>query len=272
MSNNITYLYKITNLNNGKMYIGMSNNPKARKKAHLGGTRQGSKELAKDLPGDFCWDIIDCGTRNYIANREIEEIKSNNTIRPFGYNISTGGEAGNTSEGVDAVKALFSAKEVEDIRHIIHAKIETKVNMAKRLGVCSGTIYDIVNGTTYKNVPGPTEAIGSGRGEDSGASKLKETDIIIIRKKYSEGVHQRELAKLFNVDAKSISSIVRGETWAHVAGPIVKKDKRKSPTIITEVLIDELKTLRVAGLSYQAISSETGLKRHIVSEYCRRLR
>ena len=62
----IHYLYKITNEENGKVYIGVTKNIKARFTAHLNG--YGSKELAKDLPGNFKCEILEKGVEKYIYN------------------------------------------------------------------------------------------------------------------------------------------------------------------------------------------------------------
>jgi DNA invertase Pin-like site-specific DNA recombinase len=55
------------------------------------------------------------------------------------------------------------------------------------------------------------------KGEEVWASKLTESNIIEIRKLYSEGETQRAIAPKFGVDYRTISKIVRRERWKHVA-------------------------------------------------------
>jgi hypothetical protein len=56
------------------------------------------------------------------------------------------------------------------------------------------------------------------RGSEQGLAKLCEQDILLIRRKYSAGARQIDLAKEFNVDQTSISRIVLYKSWKHVKG------------------------------------------------------
>jgi hypothetical protein len=53
------------------------------------------------------------------------------------------------------------------------------------------------------------------RGERSGNSKLKESDIIEIRKLYDMGYSQEKISIQFGVSQTTISSIMTGRTWFH---------------------------------------------------------
>ena len=55
------------------------------------------------------------------------------------------------------------------------------------------------------------------RGETNGQSKLREADVIKIRKLYREGKHlQRELGKIFGVDRITINDVIHNRTWKHI--------------------------------------------------------
>lgn len=55
------------------------------------------------------------------------------------------------------------------------------------------------------------------RGEKCCSSKLKDSDVLEIRKLYSTGLYKhRELQKMFNISLSQIGSITRRETWNHV--------------------------------------------------------
>jgi DNA-binding XRE family transcriptional regulator len=59
------------------------------------------------------------------------------------------------------------------------------------------------------------------RGEEQHASKLRESDVLRIRKMYATGrLTQEEIAQKFGVKKMCISKIVRRETWKHVDGAI----------------------------------------------------
>lgn len=54
------------------------------------------------------------------------------------------------------------------------------------------------------------------RGEAAINSKLKDTDIPMIRDLYSEGFYQREIGALFGVTRSVINAIIVGKSWTHV--------------------------------------------------------
>ncbi len=71
-------------------------------------------------------------------------------------------------------------------------------------------------GTTKENV---ADAIKHGtasclrHGENAVAAKLKLADITEIRKQYSSGQSQKELAVAFSISQRHVSDIVNGKTW-----------------------------------------------------------
>ncbi len=55
-------------------------------------------------------------------------------------------------------------------------------------------------------------------GEDSGASKLTEKEVIGIRKEYKKGnISQSQLGEKYNVNRSTIKQIVSGETWSYLS-------------------------------------------------------
>ena len=53
-------------------------------------------------------------------------------------------------------------------------------------------------------------------GERHGCHKLKAPQVLEIRRLASTGVHQRVIAKMFNIQQGNVSFIVRGETWKNL--------------------------------------------------------
>lgn len=53
-------------------------------------------------------------------------------------------------------------------------------------------------------------------GTSNGAAKLTEEDVSGIRFFYQEGIKQADLGSLYGVSQRSISLIVRRETWSHI--------------------------------------------------------
>lgn len=54
------------------------------------------------------------------------------------------------------------------------------------------------------------------RGEGVTASKLKEADVVEIRKLHADGMSQSALGRKFGVQQQAIGKVVRRETWKHV--------------------------------------------------------
>jgi hypothetical protein len=59
-------------------------------------------------------------------------------------------------------------------------------------------------------------------GEDLHSAKLSESEVVSIRERFSEGdIDVVEIAKTYGVNSTTIGSVLRGQWWAHVGGPIV---------------------------------------------------
>ena len=99
MNTQTHYLYKITNLVNGKVYIGVTVNPAARKSQHFcypSSERLVNKAVSKYGKGSFSFEILCVGSREYIYELEAKAILAFNSmgISGWGYNISAGGDSG----------------------------------------------------------------------------------------------------------------------------------------------------------------------------------
>ena len=75
------------------------------------------------------------------------------------------------------------------------------------------------------------------KGEDTGTAKLTESDVIVIRQYYNDGLTQTLLAKIFNVDQSLISLVVSNKLWTHLDWtPRPPKDKRMIDPIVLKLL------------------------------------
>lgn len=92
------YLYKIVNLVNGKLYIGVTKYPEKREYQHLRENRKNKNPLIKNAINkhgieNLKFEIICVGSQEYIYDLEYKAIISYDSINS-GYNLSPGGKGG----------------------------------------------------------------------------------------------------------------------------------------------------------------------------------
>lgn len=86
-------IYKITNLKNGKIYVGQSQNIYRRREQHFVALRHGSHEnheMQKDYAADwryFRWDPIEFCPLSKLNEREHFWIQELHSMAPHGYNL-----------------------------------------------------------------------------------------------------------------------------------------------------------------------------------------
>lgn len=93
----VYYLYKITNNINGKIYIGITRDPKQREYQHFNmrSVKWNSliaKAVDKYGKENFTFEVICIGNREYISDLENKAISLYKSLVPNGYNIKPGGE------------------------------------------------------------------------------------------------------------------------------------------------------------------------------------
>lgn len=99
MQEEIYYLYKITNLVNNKLYIGITKDPVLRQKQHF--TKMSVKNLvAKAVKkygrSNFKFEVLCIGSKEYISDLEEKAIQLYNShaVSGHGYNLASGGYGG----------------------------------------------------------------------------------------------------------------------------------------------------------------------------------
>lgn len=100
MQEDVHYLYKITNLVNGKLYIGVTKNPKHRQLCHFNGyhpDRLISKAVLKYGKENLIFEILCEGSKEYIYDLEPKAINlfNSNAEAGHGYNLCVGGVINN---------------------------------------------------------------------------------------------------------------------------------------------------------------------------------
>jgi group I intron endonuclease len=102
------YIYKATNRINGKSYVGQSVHPLERISQHVGDRRNTNSIFHKAIDkygiGSFDWTILVKVDGKDMANKaEKHYIKTENTYKPNGYNMTKGGDGGSMWNAIPVV-------------------------------------------------------------------------------------------------------------------------------------------------------------------------
>ena len=219
-------IYKYTNKENGKIYIGRSVNITRRKWEHLYYPSPYSyfdQTITKIGEDKFDFEVIEECSEGELHEREKYWIKFYNCCvidnRDGGYNLTRGGEEYRSE---DNPWARLSVKQVNEIiDKLINTKISIQ-NLAKEYGVHYNTISDINRCKTWTWVHNycgniREEAQGSlHRGELNSTSITEETAKKIIDDiKYSK-LSLAAIARQYGVKDSLVYDINRCRTWKYL--------------------------------------------------------
>lgn len=206
------YVYQVTNKINNKTYIGRTNNIKKRWARHR--TYPFSVNLKKQttIPklykaikkygiNNFEFKIIkEYNNEDDCRKGEIEFIIIFDSIKN-GYNFSEGGDG--VSSGIN--HPFYGKKHTP----------ETLIKMSQsKIGIKMGPATKERKDKISKALKGK-EKIHT-KGENNPSSKLKDSDIYIIREYSKNGLSSRAIANIFKVSATTIKYILNGKIWKHV--------------------------------------------------------
>jgi predicted XRE-type DNA-binding protein len=133
--------------------------------------------------------------------------------------------------GENSSNSKFTEDEVIEIRRrYVEDKSLSKKELADEFDAGKSTIGAIVRGETWTHVGGPTmvykrgstgHSKGGAQGERNTNSKLTAADVKDIRNRYADSnIQQKQLAEEYDITRSAMSSLLRGQTWTHVGGPI----------------------------------------------------
>lgn len=113
--------------------------------------------------------------------------------------------------------SLLKDCDILKIREMYSKRNITAIKLAELFNVCDSTIINIVNGKTWKYSGGVITKIGKGGKRTRGHTKLKEKDVIEIKKILkTTNLTQKEVGNLFNVSERIISDIKSDRTWKDI--------------------------------------------------------
>lgn len=167
-------IYKVTNLRNGKAYIGQttrnSHTPRWLEHQHRFALTPLSAAIRKYGAENFKFEILIAGVpdKPTLDLLEMRLIKIHQTRTPRGYNLTDGGDHGSGYSGDDHWtrhkpsriargskngNARLTAEQVRDIRRIYATSAGMcQARIARQFGVTRGVIWGIVKGVSYRDV------------------------------------------------------------------------------------------------------------------------
>jgi len=125
-------IYKVTNIVNGKIYIGQTiNTLEYRKHGHEKKSRSKKnistcfhKAIKKYTPENFKWEILEyCNSKDELDEMEFHYIKQYNSFNPNGYNMTFGGEGTIGRACAQETKDKISASKVGKLLSEEHKQV-----------------------------------------------------------------------------------------------------------------------------------------------------
>lgn len=151
----IKSIYIIKNKINNKVYIGQAIEPQRRFISHLSRAKTNADHsaihdaivaLGKE---NFYYEILEQNIENY-NERERYWIKYYNSIVPYGYNLTEGGEQPPIWYGENHPRSVISNQDVFNIIQDLQNNKLTQIEIAKKYNQNTQLITSINNGITHK--------------------------------------------------------------------------------------------------------------------------
>lgn len=258
-------IYKITNMLNGKVYIGKSTNLAKRKKAHFNACDDNMiihQAMKKHGKNNFSFEIIEECSEKELDEREIYWIKYYNSYMGEGYNATAGGEGASHPVKISNENLLLI---IEDLQH---SDLSIK-EIGQKYGVSSTTIGAINNGDSriIENIEYPIRSSIFSPSKEELHEILMNTqgDIYVIADKYKvHYVTVRGWCDKYNLP-KTRKNYDYIDKQSYHSTPIIQYDK-DTGDIIAE--FDSIREAgRILGLNHIAIHKALNSKSHYSQGY-----
>ena len=229
-------IYKITKIENGKSYIGKSNNIERRFKEHQ------TKGKASRIPVDeaiekygiyaFTYEIIEECSLEELNEKEQYWIKYYNT-KENGYNCSDGGDA--ATYGENNGRSKLTEQDVIEIRtaynnHLkqkdVYENYKDKITFGYFQNLWQGRSWSHIMPEVFTEENKKYYIYQNSKGENGSSAKFTDQEVINIRKRYEE-----ETAKQIYEDYKekityqAFQAMLWGRSYKNL--PIYSKKKKK---------------------------------------------
>lgn len=254
------YVYRITNLINGKIYIGKTINPKKRKNEHFSNKDQnadhlllkkamkkyGKEHFKFEIIGEYSDEIIALDMEKYF----IREFNASGRVN--GYNLTFGGE------GLSGFKHSEKTKEILRIKNIgnlnpLYGKPQSTSLRAKQSHIQSNRKWK----TNHSNESKLKLSIISKSVKLNFHSDDLKNEIIEL---YNSGKFTKnQLAEKFNIKYHTVVSLLRP-----------KKTKINNKKIIDKSIVEQVLNMRFEKISYLEIQTKLNISKNTVLHIIRK--
>ncbi|HSH02044.1 MAG TPA: HNH endonuclease [Anaerolineae bacterium] len=113
-------------------------------------------------------------------------------------------------------------------------------------------------------------------GEAHGGTSLTAKQVIAMRREYAQGnMTQRELAEKHGIPKGTLASILAGDNWKRVGGPIVKRGNKAEAHHSAKLTADQVLEIReryaAGGIRYKELSKKYGVNIAMIGNIVRGL-
>lgn len=239
------YIYKITNLINNKVYVGQTNDPIRREREHFSLTSSILEDnknkilysaMLKYGINNFSFEIIEDKTENY-NEREKFWIKELNSLNPFGYNMTEGGEDPPHLKGENHPLSQHSLEEINQIKDLIKNTNLSFADISKQTGYCDSSIRRINKGQLWYD----ENSVYPLRVENTNQFKEDRKANIVYDLKYTK-LTQKEIASKYGVSRTTVTAINRGQNYYNkdYSYPIRNEDCHSKPILMIDKISKEI--------------------------------
>lgn len=226
-------IYKITKKENGKSYIGQSNDIERRFKEHTFKNEIPiDKAIQKYGKESFQFEILEECSLDELDEKERYWINYYNTYKGFGYNCS---EGGGLNFGENNGRALITESDIINIRKAYNAhknrketyqKYKDKITFSNFAAIWDGTTWKHVMPEVYTEENKKYYSYLTSVGEKSINAVLTDDEVITCRKRYVNET-AKEIYRDFSnrIEFQTLQQILWGRTYKHL--PIYKKKTKE---------------------------------------------